>query len=230
MNVKKLKTQYNYDRIGEFCEGLAIIWLNEKYGFIDLDGKEIIPPIYDYAADFHQGTATVKFRTQWRTIDKNGTILAKRDEIKPVLADESDESDNKTVQTQEPEPEIIINNCVQFKSKRKFGLKDMDGNEVIAPKYNAFKEFSKNLIQIKANRKWGLADMSGNEIIAPKYDEIRSLVNGYAQVRLDNKWGLIDESGSETVEPKFYNPSSLYKSVFGGFKDKSGNKQQFEWD
>ena len=69
MATKKLQTQYNYDRIGDFKEGLAIVSLNGKFGYINEDGKEVIPPIYNVASPFHKGLAEVKFKNTLRIID-----------------------------------------------------------------------------------------------------------------------------------------------------------------
>ena len=196
MATKRLKTQYNYDRVGEFSEGRAIVCLNDMYGFIDIEGKEVIPPVYNYACDFQQGNANVKFKNKWRVIDRNGKVIAKYDEIEFAS---------------------------QEKSNNYF-------SENILSKYDEVKILKDDFAKVRLGKKWGLIDKQGNEVVSPKYNEIRKLANGFVQVRIDDKWGLIDESGNEIIEPVFYNPSSIFKSAFGGFIDKSGDKQQFEWD
>ncbi len=40
-----------------FQEGLALIELNDKYGFIDKTGNVVIPLQFDYAHDFSEGLA-----------------------------------------------------------------------------------------------------------------------------------------------------------------------------
>lgn len=41
-------TSCKYEKIGEFADGnLAYVILNDKVGYIDSNGKEIISPIYD---------------------------------------------------------------------------------------------------------------------------------------------------------------------------------------
>src|SRR5690606_13661131 len=47
-----------------------------KYGFINKQGKEIIPLAYDEATNFSQGLAWVKQNNKWYIIDKTGTIVA----------------------------------------------------------------------------------------------------------------------------------------------------------
>ena len=208
MATKKLKTQYNYDRIGEFSEGRAIVCLNGKYGFIDTDGKEVIPPYYDYACDFQQGNANVKFKNKWRVIDRDGKVITKFDEIEFASQEKSNNN---------------FSEDIQEKSNNNF-------SEDIISKYNEVKILKDGFAKVRLGKKWGLINEAGIEVVAPIYSEIRKLANGFVQIRVDDKWGLINESGNEIVEPVYYNPSSVFKSTFGGFIDKSGNKQQFEWD
>ena len=61
-----------YDDASYFSEGLAIVELNGKYGFIDKTGKEVIPLKYDDAYSFSEGLAKVKLNGKWIKIDKNG--------------------------------------------------------------------------------------------------------------------------------------------------------------
>ncbi len=52
----------DYDKVLPFKHGLALVKDdNSKYGFIDLSGKSVIPPIYDYAESFSEGFALVAF-------------------------------------------------------------------------------------------------------------------------------------------------------------------------
>ena len=44
---------------GEYYEGLAMVRLDKKYGFIDKTGKEVIPIKYNYADRFSEGLALV---------------------------------------------------------------------------------------------------------------------------------------------------------------------------
>jgi hypothetical protein len=45
---------------------------NYKYGFVDKSGKEVIPCIYDYAADFSNGRAMIRLGDKEGFIDKMG--------------------------------------------------------------------------------------------------------------------------------------------------------------
>ena len=57
---------------GKYYEGLAMVRLDKKYGFIDKTGKEVIPIKYDNAWNFSEGLASVKLNGKWGFINKIG--------------------------------------------------------------------------------------------------------------------------------------------------------------
>ena len=66
----------NYDKIYSFNEGLALVKKNDKYGYVDYEGKLIIPLIYYGGRDFSEGLALVLKKNLKRGyIDKNNKII-----------------------------------------------------------------------------------------------------------------------------------------------------------
>jgi hypothetical protein len=61
-----------YDNASSFAEGLAVVNKNGMWGFIDADGKEVIPLKYSYAVSFNEGFAKTKRNGKWLLIDKHG--------------------------------------------------------------------------------------------------------------------------------------------------------------
>ena len=61
-----------YDYIYDFNEELARVKLNDKFGFINKEGKEVIPLIYDYAFNFHEGLAFIQLDNKMGLINKEG--------------------------------------------------------------------------------------------------------------------------------------------------------------
>ena len=57
--IKVATLNYNYDIVGKFHEGLAIVSKDSKWGFIDEKGNLVIPNIYDEAYDLIDGLAIV---------------------------------------------------------------------------------------------------------------------------------------------------------------------------
>lgn len=55
--IRRLNAKY--DRVMPFDEGLAVVSENGRYGYVDTLGKVVVPLIYDEAASFRNGRATV---------------------------------------------------------------------------------------------------------------------------------------------------------------------------
>lgn len=65
----------NYDDIFLYCDDRARVLKNGKYGYIDRDGREIIPCRYRKAEDFHQGLALVEEFEIKELINKTGVSV-----------------------------------------------------------------------------------------------------------------------------------------------------------
>ena len=71
---KEIIIPCKYDVATPFSEGLAAVVLNNKYGFIDKEGKDVIPLKYDLiSSSFSEGLVSVMLKGKWGFIDKNGT-------------------------------------------------------------------------------------------------------------------------------------------------------------
>lgn len=75
---KKLFTKYELH--GNFCDGLARVRLNKKWGYIDTTGAIIIPIKYNEAESFSEGFGRVRLGHKWGLYDKTG-----REIIKPTF-------------------------------------------------------------------------------------------------------------------------------------------------
>ena len=61
-----------YDDVTYFDEGLSLVLLNNKYGFINKQGQEVIPLIYDDVYYFNKGLTQVKLNDKWGVINLQG--------------------------------------------------------------------------------------------------------------------------------------------------------------
>ena len=69
---KRLELAKKYESTYCFPDGLALVELNGKCGFVDKSGKEVIPCVYDFAWGFSDGLARVWLNGKWGFIDKSG--------------------------------------------------------------------------------------------------------------------------------------------------------------
>lgn len=71
-SARLLNPLKKYDFIGDFVEGLAVVKLNDRYGFVDKTGKEVISPKYDSVGYFSEGLVTVLLKGNLGFVDKTG--------------------------------------------------------------------------------------------------------------------------------------------------------------
>ena len=74
---KEIVHNPNYNVINPFKQGHAVVGKNDRWGFIDDKGKEIIPLKYHLAWDFNEGLARVFTDEGIAFIDFTGTIALK---------------------------------------------------------------------------------------------------------------------------------------------------------
>ena len=80
-----------YDAVGDFCNGLACVQKDGKYGFINTEGKLVIPMEYDnVTADFTAyGIAAVQLGTEHYAIRSDGSVVIEPGYGRLILSDTS---------------------------------------------------------------------------------------------------------------------------------------------
>lgn len=77
-----------FDYAGEFSEGLAMVKVGDKWGYIDKTGEMVINPQFDCpphfnadanadAVEFSEGLAPIKISDKWGYTDKTGEMVIK---------------------------------------------------------------------------------------------------------------------------------------------------------
>ena len=64
-----------YDEAWPFSEGLAAVYVGEKYGYYDRVGKPLTEPRFTYADEFFEGLALVEVNGRWGFIDTLGKTI-----------------------------------------------------------------------------------------------------------------------------------------------------------
>lgn len=220
-------TPYNYYSVGSFSEGLARVSKNQKYGYINISGKEVIPCIYDYAFDFSEGLALVKEDGKFGYIDTKGNIVIDFQYEDPLIRMRSFifKSDvglfkdgvscvkkNDKYGYIDKKGNVIID--FKFNSASAFydglaytdtGYIDKTGNVVInSDEYSViFRDFSDGLACVKKNEKYGFIDTKGNVVIDFQYDKAFDFSEGLACVSKNDKYGYIDKKGNVIIDFQF---------------------------
>ncbi len=204
-----------------FREGLALVQNCGLHGFIDMDGKEIVPLEYDEANHFSEGIAVVSEgivhgTRKWGCIDKTGKFVVPfvleydsigyfKEGLVVVKKDDKcgciDKTGKLVVPVEYDEVLRSGDSILGVKKNGKWGCVDKTGKFVVPVEYDNFPRFSDGLAWVKKGGKWGCIDSNGNVVVPVelKYDRIGFFSENLTWVKKDGKWGCIDKNGKVAV-------------------------------
>lgn len=144
-------------------EGMIVVEKNRKFGCIDINGKERIPPVYDRILS-GEGNIIARRNGKYGYIDKNNN------EILPFVYDYLSVEKNK----------------ISFELNGKYGVMTLEGDIIIEPIYDDV-WLGETFCAIKKQTSrqneyiWGIVDYSGKMTVTPKYTYLL-LSGNYARV------------------------------------------------
>ncbi|TAD82783.1 MAG: WG repeat-containing protein [Bacteroidetes bacterium] len=72
----------DYDFVNDCVCGTSLVKKAGKYGFVNKEGKVLVPLIYDEASTMNEGYAPVRKGNLWAFVDNLGTVI-----VEPLYAD-----------------------------------------------------------------------------------------------------------------------------------------------
>jgi len=220
----KLSGREGYDTV--YClneEGLSMVTKpgNEKipflYGFVNRQGKVIVPLKYYVARDFSEGLAAV-----CKIVGKSDQILcgyinASGKEVIPLKF--------------EYMPGDFSQGIAPAKQKGKWGFIDTKGKVVIPFQYVKADSFSEGLAAVATvdTNKHGYINTKNKWVIPARYSSASNFNDGMARVSQNDKYGYIDKKGKVVIPFKYEFMGSLSEGLIGaelngkfGYLDKTG--------
>lgn len=170
-----------------------------KFGVLNLDGIEIIKPIYDEIILADYSFFIVREKQYKGLVNFSGKLVV------PVAY-----TDISTFCIDGRMVEICIDN--------KIGLFDTHTDLVIRAIYDSIKSCATYMYKVKMGEKFGVINSKGEVIIPIKYDWISSFYDFVAKVSIDDKYGYVTTEGKEILKPEYDEVSSYiydYKFYFG---------------
>lgn len=192
------ETPLLYETVGYEAFGLLKVKANNKYGFINTKGQEIVPLKYESADDFY-----TYFRTGYlssvRLGNKSGFIDTTGKEIIPLKYD-------LVGLFREGLARVTMDMVPAVDSKN--GYIDSVGNLVVPMIYNSAGYFSEGLAAVSKktsgrNFTYGYINQNGKEIIPFIYESAEEFSGGLAAVKKNGKYGFIDSEGKEIIAFKY---------------------------
>lgn len=215
-----------YERVGVLSENKAVFIKDNKVGFIDGEGKEVIKNRFEAAGDFENGYAVVITSPygRYKYIDQNGVESEKEyDYIKAFKKD--------VLLLRDKEVNILINKGKEIKTKDKiiplnddfYLFKNLDTNigQIFSIKSNGIiKRFSGEYVcsiddevVIREKNSYYIYSLETKEIkkIKNDFDELEIYRKDYAIGRKNEKAYIYDENykkiskGFDIIYPKAWN-------------------------
>lgn len=161
-----------------YSDGLSAYFENGKWGFIDLNGKVAISPIYDEVQDFKSNYSIVKKDGKWGVIDKN------ENQLFPFVFDSITPFESGIALANEG----TLKSYLYINGKR----------QALSNKYEFF-PYSEGLAKIKStkNGKWGYIDSEGIIVINPRFDSAGDFHGSVAMVSRNGETYLINTKGDK---------------------------------
>jgi hypothetical protein len=173
----KIKDGFGFDVTG-FQNGLALIKQNEKWGYINPSGKQVIAAKYDDGSDFKNGHATVKSAGKYFVINTKGEEF-------PVEGSPTDVRD-------------YSEGFAPFATlERKFGYVSADGKIAISAQFEGVGYFTNGLAWAKSGGQVGYINTKGEWVIKPQFTAGKDFdkESGLARVKVGEKWGYVSKTG-----------------------------------
>ena len=177
--------------VSRFEKGTALVKLNDKFGFINTQGEEIIPCKYEAVKGsyFREGIIPVRYNGKWGYINQKNEIIA------PFVYDEAEYFSNSFSD--------IENGFAKVRRGDKWGYINTEGKEVIPVIYDKLGNYIfKGLCEAKRDEKWGFVNTEGKEVIPIIYDWVNlfNSCGGSIEAHLGKKKFYMDLQGNPKEE------------------------------
>ncbi len=145
-----------------------------RWGYVNREGKLVIPAKFDSASQFSEGMACVREGNLHGYIDGSGMY-----KIHPQFSHARNFSEGLA--------------AVVFSVK--WGFINRLDQFVVTPLYEDAGEFAEGVAPVKWRSRWGYIDRTGGFTISPRFDDAQKFVQGEARVRIGEKWGRVTAAG-----------------------------------
>jgi len=181
---------------GDFSEGMAAVYKEGKYGYLNSKGEIVIEPQFNYAHQFSEGLASVQINNSYGYINTNGKIL-----INPQYKFSSGFSEG----------------LASVKMGTVYGFINKDGITVIKPQFENTKAFFEGYAEVQRDGKWYLIDRNGNLAEKPAglgtepselgFDRRYLFSEGLILISKNSRYGFMNMDGKIVIQPKYFRAS-----------------------
>lgn len=158
-------------------------------GYIDANGKWVIPAKFEATRPFSEGLAPVRIDGKYGYIDRQGTLV-----IQAKYAGVGDFSEGLAV--------VVTGSSASGKAAG-YGWIDTSGRAIGSADWDEAGDFSGGLAPVQRGKLCGYVNKKDQVVIPLKFDAAGDFSEGLALVQANGKWGYIDKTGAWRIQPQF---------------------------
>ena len=170
---KKPETVFDY--VDNFSDGFAKVELNNKYNFINREGRLLSNQWFDDAYSFRYGFAGIKLNDKWNFINREYRLLSNQ-WFDDVVGDVSDGF-----------AKVYLNH--------KYNFINREGRLLSNQWFDAAGDFSEGFAKVYLNHKWNFINIEGQFLSNQWFDWVYGFSEGFAIVNLNDKYNFINREG-----------------------------------
>lgn len=216
----------------KISSGLLPVIRNGRVGYINMQGREVIPAMYDilkegqgWARPVSEDRIVVKQNGHYGVIDiTNKTVVpfsAAISNIENYRSGMAQLRKNKTTIFIDKNGKEKRESDTSANAKPSAKIDPSDNIALSAPKFEPIRGFT-TLQPRQQDGKWGFVDDHNIAMITYSFDDVRPFSEGLAGVRIDSEWGFIN-LGGELVIPFRFDDSEMQAS--DSYKDQRYKNQ-----
>lgn len=171
--------------------GKLLFMKNGKWGWMNMQEQEELPPIYDHIGWIKNGKVVVSINKKSGMLNRDGLLLI------PIKYDFLAEE--------------YKNGLLLAGLEKRIGYLDSSGRVAIPFQFEEGRNFEKAVAGVKQGGRFGFINLQGKQVGGFDYDFIdhQWMPDGLIKVRRQNKYGFADDSG-QLVIPCIYDDVSGY--------------------
>lgn len=180
-------------------DGIETTREGDRYGFRLEDGTVIVPNIYRFVGQFNQGYCKVQLDyDSVGLIDRTGRLI-----VPCIYSDVDLPSEGRIL--------VVKNGLI--------GYTDLDGNEVIPPRFPKASSFSEGTASVylytdSLGTHCNYIDTMGRIIFPTDYNNVLPFTGGYAPVSINGLCGMIDHSGRVVLPIMYEMVTNISEGIF----------------
>jgi hypothetical protein len=188
-------TDFKYDKIHSFNEGIYVVEHKGQKTYLDGKGKEHFG-FYDVANAFTDGYAMVGKNGKYGIINRKG---------KTILPIEYDNSGYRSMEY------VFCENLAMVEKDGKYGFVNKSGKIVIPIIYKSAQHCTEGLIPVQKGAMWGFIDKEGRQVSQFVYDAASYFEYGRAEVVFEGNTYKINTDGICVKNCKTYPKELSFK-------------------